>query len=1168
MTLQGFKSFCDRTQIVFGTGITAIVGPNGCGKSNLADALRWVLGEHNARFLRCNRLEDLIFSGTKSRKAMGMAEVKLLLEGVLDDGELEIVRRFTRDGSSDYLMNNKMCRLKDIYESLLGTGLSHTGYVVIGQGTIQELAGGKPEDRRAWIEEVSGVSRFKLNRKEVESKLAQASRDIVRLKDLLAELEQRKKTLYLDWQTAVRYQKLVDKKNRLELAMWLHQEKEQSKRLLNVTHRRNNNIKEMDEIAATITILEDENEPTKNQLVSLERMIKDKLAQRENTASKLVTLEKNKDSVKGKISLVSREIKAKTVRQDILKREMAEMYKKKAEAEKNVGSVTKLLDENLRSLKRAEEKRQIFESQWRQLSEKIISIKESMVVYTARLNQLQQTKFNLKEQAKSRNQKIEEIQRYLLSLDKKILQYTQQLEETTKQFHRKKEEQEQYEFTWKVAEKQLEDAKGHREKLVSLYSNLQSRSASLNSRKRLLEEMEDTYEGYSKGPRAVLKAKKQLELKGIIGSVGDLFSCQAKYVSALSSAVGGAAQNIVVINEDAAKDAINFLKKRKYGRCTFLPVNLLKPGKLHTKVEQVISNMEGVRPLISVIDYPKDLKPCAEYLLGRVVLAETIELALNFMHRSSWAIKVVTLEGESLQPGGAITGGQAHRYESIFMRKHEIASLKLGIKNLTQQLNDTKSGIESTNIEISEISKRAYDAKEKAFVARTSVAGLEEKIEHLKSELKIHRAEIARVKEEIQPIIIDEKGFLVEIAETSTLEQNISVQLREKETELKEFEDMLHNKTEADGQYLDDLKKINSKHQELQKEMGFFVRHLENLKGEIGSAHKTINEEEGELARLKTLKNELLQEDTNIENIITNLKKEIGVVSGHISEGQDRLKLLKQSLERNVERIKSLNLKQNTLKSWLNDAEYKIKEYEAVLSDTRNMIKSRYGIASPDTYIHPRISRQEALPQIENVETAIQNLGTVNLKAEKDYEELSKRIEQIHNEKTDVEHAINELKRALKIIQKEIAIGFTNTFEAVNQNFQRIFRELFGGGRGNLSLVEDTLGVEVIAEPPGRRHEQFNLLSGGERSLCGIALIFAILATNPSPVMVLDEVDSSLDEANVVRFAQFLKRYSQDTQFIVITHQESTMEAADIIYGVTMEEPGVSKIFSMRLESD
>lgn len=1167
ITIHGFKSFCDRTEVALGTGVTAVVGPNGCGKSNLADALRWVLGEQNARFLRCNKLEELVFTGTQRRKAMGMAEVRLLVDGVLDEGEREIMRRFTRDGSGEYRINNKVCRWKDVYESLLGTGLSHTGYVVIGQGTIQELAGGKPEDRRVWIEEASGVSKYRLSKKDVEDKLSVAARDIVRLNDLLAELEARKGSLYSDWEVAAKYHRLVNQRNDFELAMWLHQEREELRRLQNLGRRLQRYAEEIQELSSNTENLKSGLGSAEEELRGTETSLKSYVNERESLAARLLSLEKQRDAVRGKLALVSREVEARTVRGHVLERDLEAMLSQEAALAQERKGVSEKYDASLGALGAAEEERQAFEASWKALGEKVIHIRAGMVSLTGKLTQLQRTRDSLRRELEGKKRESIEISSKILTLDENLARLRKDVTESNKGLSKACLAEEQAKDTCNSLEQKVKDTKLALSQVSSAVQTLEGQLSRAGARKRLLEEMERSFEGYGKGPRTILTAKAQGALNGIVGAVGELFSCERKYVQALSAAVGGAAENVVVTDEEAAKLAIAYLKGQKGGRCTFLPLDLLKPRGCPPRAVQALSKVKGVRPLISVIQYPENLKACAEYLFGRVILADTVDDALSFMKESSWATRVVTLGGENIEPGGAMTGGEAPRHEAIFLRKQELQMLASQIKEKSAEVRGKQARARNLQEEVAELAEGLARAKEDALLLKTQISGLKNRIFDLEKSIESSVSAIQENKVKIEPLRIAEQDLLGRIEQIAGQEKDISEEVSCKEKELIGYENQIRECLSTEQSYTDRIAELSREKEEVERRLASIIRQLESLKGERTSTQKSLDEERKELARLEALRDDLILEESSLKESISSLDGRMGAVRIEILDLEDKLESLRNALNRRLSEIESGNRERAALELKIADGKVELETLEKSLSDTRRLILSKYGIEDPGEYEHSRMNRQEALNQIDEIESAIRLLGTVNLKAEKDYTELSERIEHIHNEKADVENAIEELGRAKELIEEEIQKRFLETFHKVDESFQQIFRDLFGGGRGKLNIVEDTLGVEVIAEPPGRRQKQFNLLSGGERSLCGIALIFAILSVKPSPVMVLDEVDSSLDEANVVRFARFLKKYSQNTQFVVITHQESTMEVADIIYGVTMEEPGVSKIFSMRLEN-
>lgn len=1166
LSLHGFKSFCDRTDLTFGTGITAIVGPNGCGKSNIADALRWVLGEQNSRLLRCNKLEDLIFGGTHKRKSMGMAEVRLLIEGVIDEGELELTRRFTRDGSSEYRINNRTCRYKDVNELLLGTGLSHTGYVVIGQGTIQELAGGRPEDRRLWIEEASGVSKFRLSKREIEDRLSLASSDLIRLEDLLVELESRKASLYADWEIASKYYALLKERNDAELSMWLYQENEEFRQLQNVDRRMAKYAKELQEILHLSSHLESDVASLQREVESTETGLTLLKEHKENIEAQSFSLKKTKDEISGKLSLISKEIDARNLRRKSLESDLRNMASQEESLALKYEGVSLKRAEILNTLKTLQEEKESFDQMWKSLGGKVIDSRSQIGSLSEHLAVLDKKKRELEGQLLSIGAEMKEVNSKILTLKEAIGDLRNTRDKAEQELCQAIEEERGSKVLCESMEEKTEFLKASLESMSFLVRNLESQMSSATARKNVLQELESSFEGYGKGPRAILLAQKRGILDGIVGAVGETISCEERFIKALSSAAGGTTENIIVSDEDAAKSAIAYLKAQKAGRCTFLPLSVLKPRTLHRKAFSALSKISGVRPLISIVNCSEDLMVCAQHLFGNIVLAETIESGLAFMEESSWTARVVTLEGEIIDPGGAITGGEPPRHATLFLRKRELESLSHEISSRQLEISEKKAAATDLAEELSDYEKRLEEARANNILLASKISGLRKTVSDLTRAIDTSANEVLKAETNIEPLRLSKERLMLEIAEVEEEHQSLSMEIVSREQELSKYESQISGFLSSAESYPARIAQIEAEKEKLDREFASLLGQIESLKGQQMSTRNTLVDEEKEMLRLTQLKDGLIPEIASLEESIDAVEREKGDLDKEISVLQKDLASLTERLSKTLEELESNKKEYLYMQSRMSDAKTEKDGIEKSLGETRQMLLSRYGINSADDCNHPRINRQEALDRMQEIESQVMALGTVNLKAEKDYVELSDRIESVENEKTDIQTAMNELERTRDLIDAEIQARFMATFEQVDQNFQRIFGELFGGGRGRLNIVDENMGIEVIAEPPGRRHKQFNLLSGGERSLCGIALIFAVLSTSPSPLMVLDEVDSSLDDANVVRFAQFLRRYSDQTQFVVITHQESTMEVADVIYGVTMEEPGVSKVFGMRLQ--
>ncbi len=1166
ISLHGFKSFCDRTDLSFGTGITAIVGPNGCGKSNIADALRWVLGEQNPRLLRCNRLQDLIFGGTHKKKAMGMAEVKLLIDGVKDEREIELTRRFTRDGSSEYKINSKTCRYKDVNDLLLGTGLSHTGYVVIGQGTIQELAGGKPEDRRLWIEEASGVSRFRLNRKDIEEKLSLAGRDLVRLEDLLTELESRKSSLYSDWEVARKYHVLLKEKNDLELSMWLYQEKEEYRQFQNADRRLTKYSKELDEIVNLTSRLQNDLDSLRIELKVKENDCTLRVKQKEELEDRSFALKKSRDELRGKLSLISREIEAREVRIGSLESEIKDMSSREESLRSRHDEISAKRMEVLANLKTVQGEKDDFERLWKSLGTRVIDLRSQLNLLNENLAVLDKKKSEQEGQILLLKAELKEASSRVLALNEGVDDLLKKRDKAEWELSKAIEEERGTRALCASYEEQIKVLRESLESITSCITSLESQLSSGKARRKVLQELESSFEGYGKGPRTILLGQKRGVLKGVIGAVGEIVSCEARYIKALSSAAGGTTENIVVTDEEAAKSSIIYLKEQRGGRCTFLPLSVLKPRTLHKKALSALDKVSGVKPLLSIVNYSQDLRVCAQYLFGNVVLAETIESGLAFMEESSWTTRVVTLDGEIIDSGGAITGGEPPRHATLFLRKQELESLSREIDEKESAVKRKKAEAIPLAQELSSSEKQFEEARARGMLLASTISSLKTAISDLTQEIETSANEIQRQEVGIDSLRHTEKDLIAELQRTDGEREGLRCRILSLEQELVKYESQISGFLNSAESYTDKLLQIEGEKESIEEQYALLVRQIESLKGQQISTNNALLDENKEMLRLTQLKSCLIPEIASLEESIDAAEEERRNMQQEISTLENEIASHTKRLNKTLEQLESNRKEYAYLESRILDTKTERDSIEKSLTETRRMLFSRYGILNADDSDHPTMNRQEALDKLQDIESQVTALGTVNLKAEEDYLELSDRIENIGNEKADVQAAISELERARDLIDTEIQKRFIATFEQVDQNFQRIFGELFGGGRGKLNIVDEDMGIEVIAEPPGRRHKQFNLLSGGERSLCGIALIFAILSTSPSPLMVLDEVDSSLDEANVVRFAQFLKRYSAQTQFVVITHQESTMEVADVIYGVTMEEPGVSKVFSMRLQ--
>lgn len=1167
LSLHGFKSFCDRTEVTLGSGITAIVGPNGCGKSNLADALRWVLGEQNPRVLRSARSQDVIFAGTQTRKAMGMAEVRLLFDSIGGDSETEILRRVARDGTGEYRLNGKVCRWKDVIETLAGTGLSHTGYVVIGQGTIHELASGKPEDRRAWIEEASGVAKVRLDKRDMESKLEAARADIARLTDLAFELESRKQQLSNDKELALRYKELSAKRRELDLSMWIYQYDEENRKAASIARRLERYRAELRDAELSIPRLGQEEESLRQKREPLEERIRELQSKREALAEDLLALEKKRDAARGQVVVLKRELEARTARKAAISRDLDRLAAEEKALSERHSAATALYEEASLAVAEAEGKRQASEAHRKELTDKVIGIRTEVVGLTTEQTSVQRAKEDLRRRLEDVRKERRALVDYLAQsrrekerLEKELTASSTARAEAGERAAEARKRQEELESSAAQVRAQID-------REVSAEKNLGARLSAVKARRKLLEDMERSFEGYGKGPKAVLEGRQQGILSGIQGAVGELFSCESRYIPALSAAVGGAAENIIVTDESAAKSAIAHLKQGRSGRATFLPMSILRPRGMNPAAEAALGRCPGVRPLISVVSFPPEMESAARYLVGRIVLADTLDLGLQFMRESGWTTRVVTLTGESIEPGGAISGGEAPRSEALFRRKQELAELRESDRSLSAELEAVLARRKSLERDLQALSAQAGDARAKATTAGSEAARLAEVCKNLESQVRAAEAQV-KEREAREPVLKErEEGLVAELDQVTAREKEIAEGMAQRQEKLLALESEMRESAAEDRQMEAKLRELIGRREESLRDLGAIQRRLEGLAGERLSHQRSLEEEEKEIARQGSLLESSALEDKELGDKISVLDKDVSSLAGEIAAAEAEREDLTSRLAAVASELQRYTRDKVNLATRLEEAEAEVEANRKSLEEIVGLIEQEFGLKDIAGVEHPRVSRAEGLPLAEELDNAIRELGAVNLKAEEEYADVSDRLDLLSTEKEDVLAAIDEINRAREIVEKEIETRFVETFGLVAASFREIFQELFGGGRGDLVLIEDSLGVEVIAEPPGRRQKNLNLLSGGERSLCGVALIFAILSVKASPLIVLDEADTALDESNIVRFSQFLKRYSEDTQFVVITHQKATMEAADLLYGVTMEEPGVSRVFGMRLEN-
>ncbi|GAC92028.1 chromosome segregation ATPase [Anoxybacillus flavithermus NBRC 109594] len=1170
----GFKSFADRISIDFVPGMTAIVGPNGSGKSNITDAIRWVLGEQSAKSLRGAKMEDVIFSGSESRKALNVAEVTLTLDNSdqflpLEYEEVSITRRVYRSGDSEFFINNQPCRLKDIVDLFMDSGVGREAFSIISQGKVEEILSSKAEDRRMIFEDAAGVLKYKTRKKKAEQKLNETEDHLQRVQDILHELNQQLEPLKQQASIAKEY---LEKKEQLQtyevgLIVYeieqLHEKWEALKKQL-ALHQQN----EM-ELATTLQKEEAHIAQLRHELTALDESI---------------------DGLQQVLLLVSEELEKMEGKKQLLKERKSNAYKQQQQMEQTMGQ----LAERERALEATiAEKKKVLQQLQTDVQALQAQLKEQNNVLSAYGPKAEEEIERLKseyidlvhEQATLKNermhiesqlQKNEEKQQQLIVANNEHIQAYEQIveqwEQKQKLIHELQERIAKQEQTLQTKEEQLTARKEqYRKKETTLYEAYQY-VQKVKSKKEMLEAMQQEYAGFFQGVKEVLKAKDRLN--GIHGAVVELMTVPSELETAIEVALGGAAQHIVVKNEQSAREAIQFLKQNKYGRATFLPLDVIQRKLFPPSVRENIAKHPAYVGIASeLISYEATYENIMTNILGTVIVTRDLKGANELARQLQYRYRLVTLEGDVVNPGGAMTGGTVNKQtSSLFSRAREL-------EEVTAHWRD----VEQKTIELEKLVQREKEAIAQAEQERTALyteleasrmelqeeksAWMELNLrkKHMNERLAVYRYERQTLEEEKKQLTARLHDIMHSL---HTLEKHIA----SIDEQVKQWTEKKQLEQQSKEQMQEKLTALKVALAEKQEHVRNEEQHVHRLTEEWEEVKRTLTHIEKERNELVRHTNEQTEDEQQLERICEEKTKQKEETIELIASRREQRLHYQTKLEQLEKEIKELKRQHKQLTDTLKDEEVKLARFDMELDHLLNRLREEYKLsfeAAKEAFpLH--IPAQEARKKVKLIQLAIDELGTVNLGAIEEYERVSERHRFLTEQKEDLQQAKDTLYQVIDEMDDEMKRRFATTFEQIRTQFARVFVELFGGGKADLQLTDpnDLLhtGVDIVAQPPGKKLQHLSLLSGGERALTAIALLFAILNVRPVPFCVLDEVEAALDEANVQRYAKYLKKFSDDTQFIVITHRKGTMEEADVLYGVTMQQSGVSKLVSVRLE--
>lgn len=1171
LEMHGFKSFADPVVIEFHEGVTCIVGPNGSGKSNISDAIRWVLGEQSPKMLRGGKMEEVIFSGTASRKSRGMAEVTLVIDnstGILpiDYNEVAITRRMYRSGESEYLINNNNCRLRDIRELIMDTGIGVEGYSIIGQGKIADIVSSKPENRREIFEEAAGVVMYKSKKAESEKKLASASANLERVNDIIGEIEGRIDGLREDSTKAKEYLELKDRYRELEINITLKNVeklnqsndsikgdvKDLSQSIDSLTSRR----REMDE---KLTLGREKNE----NLEKLGSQARDKLLVKVEEINRLT----NKSQLDSeKLTGIDRDLSRIT--------EEIKQIEGKLELETaNAENLEKNKQAVLESLKKEEGRLTEKIEAYNDITEKSLKLSEKIENSKNRMYALHSTVSAKRSEARS----TESYKESLLKRKNQIISETEAIEKNNKAF--KETEKKATELQEKNAalvseiSEKLEHIKAEKGKVKEAEINLSAqcedikiKGSQLAARKKTIEEMENNYEGYNGAVRFIMKSN----INGIHGVVAELMKVPEGLEIAVETALGGAMQNIVCEKDRNAKQAISLLKSNKAGRLTFLPVESVKYQPV--KISRGIMESAGFKGMASdLVQYDSRYEGIFGYLLGRVAIVDNMDIAVLLSKEAGNGIRFVTLDGEIINASGAITGGKyKNASANLLARRSEIETLKAQISSLKDEYFHAEEQLKKNSEKGNALSAEEETLEKDRRRLELEGADLAAQIKALRESGKDIEQNTARNERELESIAHDfenaEEMSRDALRQAEEAEEEIKHLDDEVELTMEEYEKLKEKVSEAS----EEITKVRIAKTEWDNKYQAACQLLDRVQSDIDYLTLQIDERKDSIEALEETKNKILFGSDGDEEAVKICIDEKTQLEDYIS----RISAEKAAL---VEELNSLTAEFSKLGEELNSyqdqkyrQEIKLAKNETQLDTIKEKLWDEFEISYAQALEFKKedFSFTPAVKESREIRNRIRELGDVNIGAIKEYEQVSERYAFLTDQRADITGAMDELQAIIDDMEKTIKTKFKENFDQIVINFEKIFKELFGGGHAELRLDDEgnplEAGIEIIAQPPGKKLQNINLMSGGEKTMTAIALMFAVLKTKPTPFCILDEVEAALDDANIERFASYLRKF-QEIQFAIVTHQKATMEYADVLYGVTMPEQGISKVLSLRL---
>ncbi len=1176
LEMYGFKSFADKTVLDFMPGITTVIGPNGSGKSNISDCIRWILGEQSMKSLRGSKSEDIIFAGTQNRKSLGFAEASLVFDNSdgklpIEFSEVKVTRKIYRSGESGYFINKTPCRLKDIQELFMDTGIGKDGYSIIGQGKIDEILSNKSEDRRHIFEEAAGIVKYRTRKVESEKKLENTKLNLLRVNDIITELESTINPLKAQSEKAKKFLNLRDELKNIEIGLFVHNIEEFQK-----------SIKELQENMDVFETQKVKEEEKSNQIQLEKESVKELIDQLIQEIEKIQNIgfevSHKKEQLNSEIGISQERISNNLENSERYQVDIEELEKRNTELSEEKTQKIERRSDMLNNKEKYEtelkEKETELAEYSKTLSEKALEIetqKKKVEENTDKkyeiLNEQSTQKANLENLTKQEHNLQTQIQDTISDLDGA----RSQKEDLSKEFYElEKKKKELEKFLEESKQKKEESAEKIKEFDVKI-NGYQSEYRIKDSRCKFLVETEKEKEGYSKSVKTLMNSMERNEslAKGVHGVVASLISVEEKYQTAIEMTLGASLQNIVTDTEEDAKKLVNYLKENKIGRASFLPISSVKGQKLNQVNSSGIAGYIGIAADLVTTD--KKYEGIILNLLGRTVLVEDMDAAICLAKKNRYSFKIVTLSGDVINPSGMISGGSVtQKTVSILGRESEIKKLEEELKTLEQKIKDLEKEKEEYENSIKDV-LITFEEKQKEFQEIEILYATEkQKQDNIALEILKFEAKLAKLRE-------DGENIKKEKEEISQKQEQFEEQVNTIEQENKELNAVIEEFTKANQEnqtYIDDLNfnitnlKISvSSFDEGEASMNEIMERIEQ---EIQNNTQSITTKKELISQLAGQNEELKAKIERIKGQIIDLEKEVENASSNVEKLKQERVAKNEKLQKLEAEIEEQNAKVEDIKTQISKLEIKKSKIDLEQNQMINRMWEEYELTPNNVGEVPSIENPtEVQKQVNSLRSQIRDLGSVDVDSIKRYQEAKERYDFLSEQRLDLEEAMSKLKKVIAEMTDTMKKQFTEQFKMINKNFGEVFKELFGGGKAELILSDEQnvleCGIEIEVQPPGKKLQNMTLLSGGERAFTAIALLFAILKMNPAPFCVLDEIEAALDDVNVFRFAEYLKKFCSDTQFLVITHRKGTMEAANTVYGITMEEKGISKLLSMKL---